>query len=210
MLVEKLGYVQSKGVSCVFFLFDKDHNLIGNLGLATDDILHGGGKEHQQKMEWLRSTYKLGKFQFVSGRFAGKDIKLEGDGSITVQQCFYVEERIHPIKLARNRSSQRYSRCTPAKEEELRGLTGALAWLAKETRADVNGKVSLLQQAFPRPKIKHLLAANKIAKEVIDTKEIGIKIMAIPISNLRVGIVTDAAWGNALELPEDPSAKRSF
>ena len=83
-----------------------------------------------------------------------------------------------------------------------------MAWLAKETRADVNGKVALLQQAFPRPKIKHLLAANKIAKEAIDTKEIGIKIMPIPISNLRIGTVTDAAWGNALELPEDPSAKK--
>ena len=95
VLVEKLGYVQSKCEVCAFFLFDKDYNLTGTLGLATDDILHGGGKEHQQKMEWLRSTYKLGKFQFNSGRFAGKDIKLEADGNIMVQQGV-LRGRTHP------------------------------------------------------------------------------------------------------------------
>ena len=44
VLVEKLGYVQSKGESCDFFLFDKDYNLIGTLGLATTIFYMGVAK----------------------------------------------------------------------------------------------------------------------------------------------------------------------
>ena len=55
---------------------------------------------------------------------------------------------------------------------------------------------------------RHGKFRKRLAKSKKNKKEIGNKIMPIPICNLRVGTVTDAAWGNALELPEDPSAKK--
>lgn len=76
---------------------------------------------------------------------------------------------------------------------------GTLAWLAKETRCDIAGRTALLQQAFPRPMIKDLLAANALAEDTIANKDIGIRVMPIPLSRLQAGTVADASWGNAKE-----------
>jgi hypothetical protein len=76
---------------------------------------------------------------------------------------------------------------------------GSLSWLSKETRCDIAGKVSLLQQSFPNPMIKDIIEANKAAEDVIATKEQYIKIRSIPLERLRLGVATDAAWGNAKE-----------
>lgn len=73
---------------------------------------------------------------------------------------------------------------------------GALAWLAKETRPDIAGRVAILQQSFPKPRVSDLLEANAITKEAKETSSSGIRIMPIPTSNLRVGVTTDASWGN--------------
>ena len=67
MLVQELGYHQSKADPCIFQLYDDKNNLIGIIGLATDDMLHGGNEIHQQKMESLRKTYTLGNFNMGRG-----------------------------------------------------------------------------------------------------------------------------------------------
>ena len=102
---------------------------------------------------------------------------------------------INPI--ARKRKQQRFSRCTKTEVEQLRGQLGVLSWLAKETRCDLAGRVSLLQQCFPDPKVMDLIEGNKIAEEAIKHKHLGIRIMPIPWERLRVSVVTDAAWGNS-------------
>ena len=89
--------------------------------------------------------------------------------------------------------------CSPVEIEQLRALLGVLSWIAKETRADIAGKVALVQQAFPRPMIKDIISANIIAKELLQEPELGIKVMPIPMARLRAGVITDASWGNARE-----------
>ena len=78
---------------------------------------------------------------------------------------------------------------------------GALAWLAKETRPDLCGRTSLLQQSFPRPRVRDILQANALAQEAIKCPA-GIRISPIPLHRLRVSVVTDASWGNATEAKE--------
>ena len=108
-----------------------------------------------------------------------------------------MSDKIHPIKLPRHRKQQRYSKCTPSEIEQLRSQLGALAWLAKETRCDLAGRVALLQQAFPQPRVADLIEGNKIAEEAHKFSSTGIRVMPIPWHRLRVSVVTDAAWGNA-------------
>ena len=76
---------------------------------------------------------------------------------------------------------------------------GVVSWLAKETRADICGRVALLQQCFPEPQVKHLVALSRILKEARDFKDIGIWIQSIPPSQLHVAVTGDAAWGNAMD-----------
>ena len=76
-IVESLGYEQSRADPCVFFLFagqGQERHLCGVIGLATDDMIHGGNQYHQAKMKQIQEKYKLGKFQFGQGKFCGKEL----------------------------------------------------------------------------------------------------------------------------------------
>ena len=130
----------------------------------------------------------------------GKSFTPLEDGSLRIDQEFYTTARVQEIHLSRDRKRQRYSVCSPVEIEQLRALLGVLSWIAKETRADIAGKVALIQQALPRPMIKDVIAANNIAKELLQEPELGIKVMPIPMTTrLRAGVITDASWGNARE-----------
>ena len=66
--------------------------------MATDDLIHGGSEQHWANIAKIAQEYKLGKNQVGHGRFTGKDIKKEEDGSIVVNQAFYVKEKVFQIE----------------------------------------------------------------------------------------------------------------
>ena len=130
-----------------FYPFTNDHGerkLSGIIAMATDDLLHGGEEEHMKRMEKLKEKYKMGKFQFGNGRFCGKNYTNHPDGSITITQENFVQEKTSTIPLTPERRRQRYSKCTAEEISALRALLGSLSWLAKETRPDIAGRVALL------------------------------------------------------------------
>ena len=196
ILVENLGYQASKSDPCLYFLFGKNQELCGIISVATDDLLHGGDRRHWEKMQWLNKNYRLGKFTEGNGRFTGKEIEVQEDGSILVHQKLYAETRIKEIPIERGRKGRKMSRCTAEEITQLRGLLGGLAWLSKETRPDIAGRTAFLQQSMPEPMVADLLEANALAREVLSTSGVGIKIQPIELDRLRVGTITDASWGN--------------
>ena len=189
------SYKISRGDPCLFFLTEGE-KLTGIISLATDDMIHGGGEQHWANMNSLNTRYKMGKFSKGSGRFTGKEIVKNENGSIRIHQGPYIQEKVHEIQLDRERRRRRYSRCTPAEVSSLRTLVGALAWVGKETRPDICGRVSLLQQSFPEPLIKDIIEANSVARELHSDPELGILIQPIPLERLRIGVITDASWAN--------------
>ena len=202
--LREMEYQTSLSDPCVFFLHRQGHQkddnqLEGIIGLATDDMLHGGTQRHWENIQKIAEEYKLGKNQKGTGRFTGKDISLQPDGSIIIEQEFYVREKAEKINIPRKRKQQRFSRCTAEEVEQLRSQLGVLSWLAKETRCDLAGRVCLLQQCFPEPKVADLLECNKIIEEAMQHSSLGIRVMPIDWRDLRVSVVTDAAWGNSKE-----------
>jgi len=159
-------------------------------------MIHGGTEEHWKRMNQLQSRYKMGKFAVGGGRFAGKDVVKNDDGSFTLHQKFYIEDKINSVPLTKERSKKRYSKCTPEEITALRGIIGGLSWVAKETRPDIAGRVALLEQCMPEPQIFHIVEANQILKDLKKDPALGIRIQPIPVEHLRVGVVTDASWGN--------------
>lgn len=196
VLTQELGYECSEGDPCVFYLFDESRKLVGIISVATDDLLHGGEEVHWSKMEQLNQNYKLGKFTSGNGRFVGKEITCLADGSILVNQPIYTQEKIAPIPITRDRARQKMSKCTEKEITQLRGLLGSLAWLSKETRPDLAGRVALLQQELPEPFVQAILDGNALAREALKHKEVGVRIWPIEPKYLRIGTVTDASWGN--------------
>ena len=208
ILIETLGYTQSAGDPCLFYLWNKDDKkLQGIISVATNDLLHGGDATHWSKMEWLNKNYKLGKFTSGDGRFVGKEIKCRMDGSFLVHQPLF-SQKIEPIPIEKGRKRERYSFCTPKEITQLRGLLGSLAWLAKETRPDLAGRVAILQQSMPTPFVQDMVEANVLAKEAVRHEQLGIVIQPIPLEYLRVGTVSDASWGNVR--PENNEETQDF
>ena len=199
-ITTELGYQQSLADPCIFYACRNKNGhaqLGGIIAVATDDLLHGGDEEHLQNMEKIKAKYKLGKFQFDQGRFTGKNFETQEDGSVTVHQEHYTKEKLFEIEFTKARKRQRFSFCTDAEISLLRTSVGALAWLAKESRPDIAGRVALLQQVFPRPRVKDMLEANSIVQEARKEARSGIRLMPIPPQFLRIGVVTDASWANA-------------
>eukprot|EP00435_Cladocopium_sp_Y103_P027341 s2384_g6.t1 len=194
-VLTKLGYECSAADPCLFYLFGPNRQLKGVVSVATDDLLHGGDSTHWEEMQWINDNYKLGKFSSGNGRFVGKEIVCRHDGSFLVHQSLYTE-KIQPISLDRDRKRQKYSYCNEQEISQLRGLLGALSWLAKETRPDLAGRVAILQQSMPTPYIQDIVEANALAREAIRFADVGLTIHPIPIEHLRVGTVTDASWAN--------------
>ena len=196
ILIDTLGYQASKSDPCLYFLFGDAKELRGIISVATDDLLHGGDLLHWEKMEWLNKNYRLGKFTSGNGRFTGKEIELQEDGSILVHQKLYAENKVKEIPIERGRKAKEMSKCTSEEVTQLRGLLGGLAWLSKETRPDIAGRTAFLQQSMPEPTVSDLLEANAVARDVLANAQIGIKIQPIELDKLRVGTITDASWGN--------------
>jgi hypothetical protein len=192
----------------LFFLWDKKARVLqGVISVATDDLLHGGDPTHWSKMEWSNKNYKLGKFTSGDGRFVGKEIKCQKDGSYLVHQPLFAQ-KIEMIPIDKDRKKERYSFCNTTEITQLRGLLGSLAWLAKETGPDLAGRVAILQQSMPSPFIQDIVEANALAKEAVKHAQLGIVIQPIPLEHLRVGTVSDASWGNVK--PEHPEETADY
>ena len=196
LLVDQLHYKQSLADPCIFMRHSPTGTLSGIVAVATDDLLHGGDAEHLRRMEQIKAKYKLGKYQFTTGRFTGKNFHHEEDYSITIHQDHYVRD-IKPVDMTRSRKKQRFSLCNDLEISQLRACLGALSWLAKETRPDIAGRVALLQQSLPHPRVRDLIEANAIITEAQAHPTSGLRLMPIPPENLRVGVATDASWANS-------------
>ena len=203
------GYVLSTTDPCLYILREGDE-LHGLISLATDDMIHGGSDKHWVRMEELRQKYKMGKYTTGGGRFAGKEIETLPDGRFLVHMKPYIENKLNPVPLSRDRKRRRYSYCTPAEISALRGAIGELSWICKESRPDVAGRVGLLQQCMPEPMIFHIIEANAIIQELKRTSAVGITINKIPIERLRVGVITDASWGNSSAGPAEANDKDTW
>lgn len=170
-------------------------------------MIHGGSEKHWARMEELRQEYKMGKYTTGGGRFAGKEVETLADGRFLVHMKPYIEDKLTLIPLSRDRKRCRYSKCTPSEVTALRGAIGELSWISKECRPDVAGRVGLLQQCMPEPMVYHMIEANAVIQELKKTSSVGITINKIPIDRLRVGVITDASWGNSADGPVEGVSK---
>jgi hypothetical protein len=201
----ELGYEKSRADPCLFFLRGQGGREVnGIIGLATDDMIHGGDRNHWSRMEWLKKNYQMGKYTTGNGKFTGKNIVQNKDGSIFVHQEHYIKNHIPKIEISRSRTTQKFSLCNEEEIAALRGLIGGLSWVAKESRPDIAGRVALLQQTMPNPYVRDLVEGNQILADLQKEPDLGIRIQPIPLSRLRVGVATDASWGNAgPNIPEE-------
>ena len=71
---------------------------------------------------------------------------------------------ISEIELSAQRKAQKTHKISEVERSALRGLLGALQWLATQTRMDLGAEIGLLQSCVTTATVGHLLKANKILR----------------------------------------------
>ena len=194
----KLGCHRSVLDPCLFQWF---HNaaLQGIVGATVDDLCCGGSELFQkQVIESLRQRFTFGKLETGSGRFLGRDLRQQADGSIWIDQVDYID-KIVTVDIPKDRRMDKSSPLSDDERSLLRAKAGELNWIQTVSRPDLAGSVSLLQMSFGQPTVTSLLEANRLIRDAKQNKVV-LKIQAIPIDQLRFMCTADAAWGNCLDL----------
>ena len=199
-LTSELGFKQSRIDPTVFMLY-VDHQLNGLLVVEIDDILSFGFKEHEQRMAQLQSRFKFGKYkklqELAEGTmFNGRRLQQDADFSIRVDMSKFIEERLKPMAILRERKSDPEAKATEKEISSARGAVGSLAWLSKEGRPDLAGAASMLAARISTLQVKDLMDINKCIAGAKARRDLQLKFHPIPVADLCWGTVTDASWAN--------------
>ena len=71
-----------------------------------------------------------------------------------------------PIHVSRDRQSDRKEFCTKEESFQFRQLVGKLNWIACQNHPDIAFGVCMLSSTMNNPKIKNVLATNKLLRKV--------------------------------------------
>ena len=197
----KAGFKQSSFDPCLYTITSKktgqnESKIHGVLALAVDDTCGGGDATWKEAMDKLKKRFPFGKWRCGSGTFCGRSCIQDSDKSVRVHQKEFAE-KIPLIPLSTERRRHPKEPCTEEEITLLRGAAGSCLFLARETRPDLAGPVSLLQGSFPRPTVADMKEANRIVRMAHDFSDTKVTIQSIPPKDLTFLTVTDAAWGNA-------------
>ena len=171
---------------------------VGCVLLEVDDHLMGGpGKAHHESMERLRQEIKFWKWHqllqdgpsFVGGRHFTQS----PDRSFKVDVTRFIQERLRPISLPRERCLDRSAEATEGEVKALRAVAGSPSWVARQCRLDEAGTASTLQGSVSRAVVKDLSDANRAVNRLKQTEDVGLLIHAIPLVNHSTVSISDAA-----------------
>ena len=178
--------------------------LIGSIGAHVDDFLLGG---EERAPRWTYIKEKLwSAFRWTPWEkylFAQTGTKIEQNAktkAFKLDQNEYLGT-IDEIEVNGQRKKTPDAKCTQKERTQLKGILGAILWLATQTRLDVCAEVGLLQSCAceERATVKHLLAANAVlrrAKKVADKTALRIRKLAGPLC---VVGWTDASLQNRID-----------
>ena len=87
----------------------------------------------------------------------------------------------------------RSAEATESEVKALGAVAGSLSWVARQCRPDEAETASTLQGSVSRAVVKDLYDANRAVNRLKQTEDVGLLIHAIPLVNLRIVSISDAA-----------------
>ena len=151
--------------------------IVGILGLHVDDCVCGGkGRRYQQARDLLKKRFPFRRWTLREGRFVGSFVKQNEDYSITISQTQYADG-LRPLKIPRGADLD--AAIPLSLFSKLRGLHGALGWLAGQSRPDLSFGTSRSQQSFPSPTWHDIVKVNNTVRRAKQYRDLSIKVQAI-------------------------------
>ena len=122
----------------------------------------------ERARDCLRQRFPFRKWRTGSGKFVGSFLQQLDDMSIEISQQDYAEG-LRPIKIPKGTV---LTEKVPEKViTEIRGLQGAVGWIAGQSRPDLSFGVSRSQQAFPEPVWLDVQRLNNVVRRAKQYKE---------------------------------------
>ena len=176
VLENELCFKRSAVDGALFHLRDPKSNAVcASLIVHVDDLMvAGNGSEYARKMiEKLHKRFPFGTWQKVADEeagvtYCGKEIKYNraSDPYTSLSQHGFVEGRLDPINISRERASQSDERASDSELTDYRSAVGSLQWLATQSRPDIAFEVNQMQKRVKDLRVHDLIRANKCIKEV--------------------------------------------
>ena len=203
----ELGYIESVFDPCLYYLKCTEEEaagakliVAGVVLLDVDDFCQGGNARHQELMSQLRTKLKFGKWKDVymsSAEYIGRTLSQLENFEIQVSMRRYVEEKLKPVTLDKERLKKKDSPLTEQETTWLRGVGGSLLWVGKEGRPDLGATCCMaMSWSSSGPTIEHILMANKTVNELKQTPEVALRILPIPAERGIWMSVADASMAN--------------
>ena len=108
---------------------------------------------------------------------------------------------IEYIEIPPGRRKQLSATASAAEISELRRVIGAVGWVARQTRADLLARTSLLAQQLSLPTVSSLVETNKLVKLAISGAHLGLVFRAdigLDFNSMSIVCVADAAHANVI------------
>ena len=143
-----IGFETSVLEPCVLVLRDSQQRYHGILGVASGDIAGGGDEVWEQAIAELQKRFTFGRWEVGKGKFGGREVVQAADGSMRVGQPVYLKS-LDFVPLGKMRKEQSKN-ANETEKVAMRSVLGILGYLARESRPDLSGPVSILQSRLSR------------------------------------------------------------
>ena len=155
-----LGFETSVLEPCVLVLRNTQQKYRGIVGVAVDDIAGGGDEVWKQAISKLKQRFTFGHWEVGKGKFCSREVVQAADGSMRVGQSAYIKN----LDFV-----------------PLRKLRRALGYLARESRPDLSGFVSILQSRFNKAQVSDIQETNRVVRLAKAHKDLALTACKIPL-----------------------------
>ena len=192
---ESFGIEQNELDPCAFRVVEeKEKRVAGMIFTHVDDlmVMTEPGLDAEIKNALVKKfpidEWEEGEFEYV-----GCEYKVTRD-KVVVKQSVYAKTRVEKIVVPSGSNDDEEADADLIARN--RSVVGALSWLAKQTRPDLQFAVAQAQRVQTRPTIGDIKLTNKIVEMARKHEDEGLVLRAVPEEKLCVFGFHDAAWGN--------------
>ena len=193
---EKTYYIEQNEIDpCAFRIRQQgDGQICGMIFTHVDDLLVMAAPGILEKVkEGLSKKFPIDEWEQDSFEYVGCEYKVTPE-EIRITQCNYTQTRVEKIEIPRELHDE--DDVNPDLILRHRSVVGALSWLAKQTRPDLQYSVAQAQRVQNHPTVGDLKNTNKLVDLAKKHQDRGIVLKRIPEEHMAIFAFHDASWGN--------------
>ena len=170
----------------------------GTEGLTTKlpwcDIAGGGDEVWEQAISKLKKYFTFGHLEVGKEKFCSREVVQAADVSMRVGQPACIKS-LDFVPLGKMRKEQSGD-ANETEKVALRSVPGALGYLARESRPDLSGPVSILQSRFNRAQVSDIQETNRVVRLAKAPTDPALPVCKIPVDQVFCVSYGDASGGS--------------